>query len=97
MKAGVQCVYAVPARPRRRIGNGKSAEDVSREELIHRVRRYEALFRTHGIHLDVPKHQSDGGGNSNLASHNITNAALLHDQGPQQSQDDDVQSGLARQ
>jgi len=51
VKAGGECAYAIPARPKRRIGNGKAPEDVSREELIQRVRRYEALFRKHGVKM----------------------------------------------
>jgi len=57
-KAGVECIYSLPARPRRRIGNGRSAEDVSREELIQRVRRYEALFKKYGPQLDAIKNEN---------------------------------------
>ncbi|PMD40982.1 hypothetical protein L207DRAFT_529269 [Hyaloscypha variabilis F] len=57
VKSSVECVYAVPVRPRRRIGNGRSPEDVSREELIQRVRRYEALFKKYGPQLDAIKNE----------------------------------------
>jgi hypothetical protein len=52
VKAGVECVYAAHGRQRRHIGNGKSPEDVSRVELIHRVRLYEALFSKHGLQFE---------------------------------------------
>jgi len=57
-KAGIECIYSVPARPRRRIGNGRSPEDVSREELIQRVRRYEALFKKYGPQIDAIKNEN---------------------------------------
>jgi hypothetical protein len=97
MKAGVECVYAVPARPRRRIGNGKSPEDVSREELIHRVKRYETLFRKHGLHLNAPDDLNGDSANSNSESHTATNVTLLHGQALHQSQDEGVKHGLASQ
>ena len=96
VKAGGECAYAIPARPKRRIGNGKAPEDVSREELIQRVRRYEALFRKHGVKIDVPNHERNVG--NSPTSENVTapKDALLHDQGSIQPQGH-VKPGLAPQ
>jgi Fungal Zn(2)-Cys(6) binuclear cluster domain len=80
VKAGVECVYVTPARPRHRIGNGKSPEDVSREELIRRVRRYEALFRKHGLQFEASDRDSAGGENPTQESHPATSAAVVTDQ-----------------
>jgi hypothetical protein len=89
-------VYASPARPKRRIGNGKAPEDVSREELIHRVRWYEALFRKHGVNFDVPNHERTADIFSTSGNLTATNDALLPYQGSIQPQGD-VQPGLAPQ
>jgi hypothetical protein len=75
VKTGVECVYQAPARPRRRIGNGKSPEDVSREELILRVRRYEALFRKHGLHFEAL--DQDGAGGENLTPKSQPTTAIV--------------------
>lgn len=49
-------MYAIPARPKRRIGNGKAPEDVSREELI-----IEVLLNAFGVGSDVPHMSLDKG------------------------------------
>jgi hypothetical protein len=77
VKAGVECVYVTPSRPRRRVGNGKSPEDVSREELIHRVRRYEALFKKHGLQFEASDTDCAGGGNPTPKSHPDAGAAVV--------------------
>jgi len=47
-KAGVECVYTVPVRPRCRRGIEKSPE----QELLRRLKQYEFLLRKHGVRLD---------------------------------------------
>jgi hypothetical protein len=79
VKSGVECVYAVPARPRRRVGNGKSPEDVSREELIHRVRRYEALFKKYGPQLDATKTEKADANKSTPESQPNTEVSLVQE------------------
>jgi hypothetical protein len=96
VKAGIECVYAIPARPKRRIGNGKAPEDVSREELIQRVRRYEALFRKHGVKLDVPNQERNVDNPSTSENVTAIKDALLHDQGSIKPRGD-VRPGLAPQ
>ncbi len=77
VKAGIECVYVAPVRLRRRIGNAKSPEDVSREELTHRVRRYEALFRKHGLQFEGSDRDYTGGEIETPESHPATSAALV--------------------
>ena len=89
-------MYSIPARPKRRIGNGKAPQDVSREELIHRVRRYEALFRKHGVKFDVANHERNVDNSSTSENITATNDALLLDQGSIQPQGG-VRPGLALQ
>ncbi len=68
------------ARPRRRIGNGKSSEDVEREELICHVRRYEALFRRHGLQFEASDQDNTGDENLALDSHPVARANVFIDQ-----------------
>ncbi|KAE8442512.1 hypothetical protein EG329_003293 [Mollisiaceae sp. DMI_Dod_QoI] len=77
VKAGIECLYVPPARPRRHIGNGKSPEDVSRGELIDRVRRYEALFRKHGLQFEASDRDSAGDENRTLKSHPATSTTVV--------------------
>jgi Fungal Zn(2)-Cys(6) binuclear cluster domain len=86
VKAGIECVYATPARPRRRFGNGKLPEDISRDELINRVRRYEALFRKHGLKLESVERDNAAVKNSNNGSPSSGNAVGEYVQVAGQSQ-----------
>ncbi|KAF4637546.1 hypothetical protein G7Y89_g519 [Cudoniella acicularis] len=52
IKAGVECTYPIPTRPRRRVGNGKASQDASKEELLHRLRQYEDFFKKNGLTFD---------------------------------------------
>jgi hypothetical protein len=62
IKAGIECVYTIPAKPRRRVGNiGVSLEDLPKEELVRRLRRYEALFRNQSLKGDEPVHRGSNG------------------------------------
>jgi hypothetical protein len=59
------------------MGNGKSPG----EELLHRLRRYEALFRKHGLKLEDDDLESGNGKTSKLGSLSIgMNAATDVDQ-----------------
>lgn len=79
VKAGIECVYVIPARPRRRIGNGRAPEDASREELILRVRRYETLFRKHGLQFDAPRDELTKKNNPNPGSQPTTNVSFVQE------------------
>jgi hypothetical protein len=46
------------------MGNGKSPG----EELLHRLRRYEALFRKHGLKFEDDDPESGNGKNSRVES-----------------------------
>jgi len=79
VKAGVECVYAAAARPRRRIGNGRAPEDVSREELILRVRRYEILFRKNGLRFDGPDSEQAENNSTDPVSQINTNVSFVQE------------------
>ncbi|KAE9368057.1 hypothetical protein N431DRAFT_471427 [Stipitochalara longipes BDJ] len=96
-KAGIECVYAVPARPRRRIGNGRSPEDVSREELIQRVRRYEALFKKYGPQLDAVKNENTNTKKPSSESESNTGVSLVQELLLLQLQREDSKPPLASQ
>jgi hypothetical protein len=87
VKAGIECVYALPARTSRRT-NGKPSEDA----LLHRLRRYEEIFKKHGLEFE-DRDQAEGDGKiSKLKSLGSTaNDAMVDNrvaragQAPQQS------------
>jgi len=83
VKAGVECVYGLPGRPRRRMGNGTgiSAQEVSKEELLHRLRRYETLFRKHGLKFETSDLKSSDSTTLHLkSSYSVTDATIVLDQ-----------------
>ena len=81
IKSKVECVYGIPARPRRRVGNGKSNDAISKEELLRRLKQYQTLCDQHGLKLDQSDSISDENPISNSAfSHPPTTSPIVVDE-----------------
>jgi hypothetical protein len=62
-------------------GTGISAQEVSKEELLHRLRRYETLFRKHGLKFETSDLKISDSTTLHLeSSYSVTDAMIVLDQ-----------------